>query len=204
MMAGHGYKKYMKKDVREENPLIKIFIISFFGMLLIMTMLIKSFAPTVDTSVGGEVNESSIVDEDKKNVDGSLEMIQNEDRGRDFADLMSKAEDVPKEEPKKLSQTDVKLEQPQNAPVVAEQAPVPVQKDVVYKVYIGSYTSAEQAKVAKDIIQESGAGFSPIVKCIGSNNYTLQVGIFKNKQSAEAMLYSVQQNHLPGRIVQDY
>ena len=203
-MAGHGYKKYMKKEVREENPLIKIFIISFFGMLLIMTMLIKSFAPTVDTSVGGEVNESSIVDEDKKNVDGSLEMIQNEDRGRDFADLMSKAEDVPKEEPKKLSQTDVKLEQPQNAPVVAEQAPVPVQKDVVYKVYIGSYTSAEQAKVAKDIIQESGAGFSPIVKCIGSNNYTLQVGIFKNKQSAEAMLYSVQQNHLPGRIVQDY
>jgi len=203
-MAGHGYKKYMKKEVKEENPLIKIFIISFFGMLLIMTMLIKSFAPTVDTSVGGEVNESSIVDEDKKNVDGSLEMIQNEDRGRDFADLMSKAEDVPKEEPKKLSQTDVKLEQPQNAPVVAEQAPVPVQKDVVYKVYIGSYTSAEQAKVAKDIIQESGAGFSPIVKCIGSNNYTLQVGIFKNKQSAEAMLYSVQQNHLPGRIVQDY
>ena len=201
MMAGHGYKKYMKKDVREENPLIKIFIISFFGMLLIMTMLIKSFAPTVDTSVGGEVNESSIVD-DKKNVDGSLEMIQNEDRGKDFADLMSKAEDVPREEPKKLSQTDIKLEQPQPAPV-AEQAPVPVQKDVVYKVYIGSYTSAEQAKVAKDIIQESGAGFSPIVKCIGSNNYTLQVGIFKNKQSAEAMLYSVQQNHLPGRIVQE-
>ena len=82
--------------------------------------------------------------------------------------------------------------------------PQPVQADPVYKVFVGSYTSAEQAKVAKDIIQESGNGLNPIVKCIGSNNYTLQVGIFKNKQSAESLLYTVQQNHLPGRIVQDY
>ena len=74
----------------------------------------------------------------------------------------------------------------------------------VYKVFVGTYTSAEQAKVAKDIIQESGTGLTPIVKCIGSNNYTLQVGIFKNKNSAESLLYTVQQNNLPGRIVQDY
>ena len=71
-------------------------------------------------------------------------------------------------------------------------------------VFIGSYTSAEQAKVAKDIITENGSNLTPIVKCIGSNNYTLQVGIFKNKSSAEALLYAVQQNHLPGRIVQEY
>ena len=51
----------------------------------------------------------------------------------------------------------------------------------------------ELIKVAKDIIQESGNGLNPIVKCIGSNNYTLQVGIFKNKQSAESLLYTVQQ-----------
>ena len=77
-------------------------------------------------------------------------------------------------------------------------------QDVIYKVYIGSYSSAEQARVAKDIIQESGSGLNPIVKCIGSNSYTLQIGIFKNKKSAESMLYTVQQNNLPGRIVLDY
>ena len=74
----------------------------------------------------------------------------------------------------------------------------------IYKVFVGSYTSAEQAKVAKDIILESGSSLNPIVKCIGSNNYTLQVGIFKNKKSAETLLYTVQQNNLPGRIVQEY
>ena len=76
--------------------------------------------------------------------------------------------------------------------------------DQVYKVFIGTYTSAEQAKVAKDIIVESGINLNPIVKCIGSNNYTLQVGIFKNKSSADTLLYTIQQNHLPGRIVQEY
>ena len=45
---------------------------------------------------------------------------------------------------------------------------------------------------------------NPIVKCIGSNNYTLQVGIFKNKQSAESLLFSIQQSNLPGRLVQEF
>ena len=69
--------------------------------------------------------------------------------------------------------------------------------------YIGSYTSAEQAKAANEIIKELGNGFSPIVKCLGANNYTLQAGTFKNKQSAETMLMSIHNSNLPGRIVQE-
>ena len=130
-------------------------------------------------------------------------MIQSEDQGRSFSDLMAKPDDVAT---KTDVQKDVVVEQPKNAQgnTSAETPiPQPVQPDPVYKVFVGTYTSAEQAKVAKDIIQESGNGLNPIVKCIGSNNYTLQVGIFKNKQSAESLLYTVQQNHLPGRIVQE-
>ena len=132
-------------------------------------------------------------------------MIQNEDQGRNFSDLMAKPDDVVPQEIHK----ETVPEQPQSSEETTAQeppaqAPAVVQQDIVYKVFVGTYTSAEQAKVAKDIIQESGSGLNPIVKCIGSNNYTLQVGIFKNKSSAETMLYTVQQNHLPGRIVQDY
>ena len=76
-------------------------------------------------------------------------------------------------------------------------------KEVYYKVYIGSYSSSDQAKVAREIIQESGSGLNPIVKCIGANEYTLQVGIFKNKQSADSMLSVIIKNNLPGRIVQE-
>lgn len=200
-----GYKKYMKKEAQKDNSLLKIFVLSFFGMLIVFTFLIKSFSPTVDTSIGDyQDNSANQQEETAKNVDDRLSMIQNEDQGRSFSDLMSKPDDVPQ---KADNQTDVVVDQPKTVKennVAETVTPQPVQADPVYKVFVGSYTSAEQAKVAKDIIQESGNGLNPIVKCIGSNNYTLQVGIFKNKQSAESLLYTVQQNHLPGRIVQDY
>ena len=200
-----GYKKYMKKEAQKDNSLLKIFVLSFFGMLIVFTFLIKSFSPTVDTSIGDyQDNSANQQEETAKNVDDRLSMIQSEDQGRSFSDLMSKPDDVPQ---KADNQTDVVVDQSKTVKennVAETVTPQPVQADPVYKVFVGSYTSAEQAKVAKDIIQESGNGLNPIVKCIGSNNYTLQVGLFKSKQSAESLLYTVQQNHLPGRVVQEY
>ena len=197
-MAAKTYKKYMKKNVQKDYNLLKLFAISFFGMLFVFTFLIKSFTPSVDVSIGDYKQETEIenIDEMKKIVDSRLAMIQEEDQGRNFSELMKKAEDVPKESVKPLSSVNNNIDSVEEAIKVAVAEPV-------YKVFIGSYTSAEQAKVAKDIIAESGANLSPIVKCIGSNNYTLQVGIFKNKQSADALLYTIQQSHLPGRIVME-
>lgn len=198
-----GYKKYMKKEAQKDNSLVKIFVISFFGMLLVFTFLIKSFSPSVDTSIGDyQQPVEDNAEEIKKIVDNRLEMIQNEDQGRNFSDLMAKPDDVAKEPVRTVTESEKQqvVQEPVQTSVPAS-AP---QAEPIYKVFVGTYTSAEQAKVAKEIIQESGNGLNPIVKCLGSNNYTLQVGIFKNKQSAESLLYTVQQSHLPGRIVQDY
>ena len=187
----------MKKNTTQDYGLLKLFIISFFGMLLVFTFLIKTLSPSVDVSIGGDRQEPEIdnSEEMKKIVDGRLAMIQDEDQGKNFSDLMKKAEDTKQE-----TEPDTTTAKEDS---VAEALKTPV-SDPVYKVFIGTYTSAEQAKVAKDIIVEGGSNLTPIVKCIGSNNYTLQVGIFKNKQSAEGLLYTIQQNHLPGRIVQEY
>lgn len=202
-MAARTYKKYMKNNSQKDFALWKLFIFSFFGMLLVFTFLIKSFTPAVDVSIGDYKQETEIdnSEEMKKIVDGRLAMIQDEDQGRKFTDLMNNAEDVRTKDDlklKKLSNSAQKEDE------VAAETLKPEQADPVYKVFIGSYTSAEQAKVAKDIITESGSNLNPIVKCIGSNNYTLQVGIFKNKNSADALLYTIQQSHLPGRIIQEY
>ena len=199
-MATHGYKKYMKKDVQDNSSLVKIFVISFFGMLLVFTFLIKSFSPTVDTSIGGD-KETIAEDVNETGVDERLHMIQSEDQGKNFTDLIAAAQEKQRENT--VSDVVEESKPALTKSVEKSNTELPPPQDTVYKVYIGTYTSAEQAKVAKDIIQESGAGLNPIVKCIGSNNYTLQVGIFKSKQSAESMLYSVQQNHLPGRVVQE-
>ena len=198
-MANHGYKKYMKQDTRKDHPLMKIFIVSFFGMLLLSTLLINSVAKkmSVDTSIGDYKEQQSDELEDKKFLDNRLEMIQNEDQGRNFSDLMKTAEDTTKNKPAEDESDTLQTIQEKSTDDDT------VSQHTVYKVFIGTYSTAEQAKVAKEIIQESGSTLSPIVKCLGANNYTLQVGIFKNKQSAEGLLTTIQKNNLPGRIVQE-
>lgn len=204
-MARKTYKKYMKKDTAKDYSLLKVFIFSFFGMLLVFTFLIKSFSPSVDVSIGDYKQESEIenIEDVKKNVDNRLAMIQDEDQGKNFSDLIKKAPDYEEEKSEPIPAEKVDNSY-QNEELTTEANVQPQSLDPVYKVFIGSYTSAEQAKVAKDIITEAGTALTPIVKCIGTNNYTLQVGIFKNKNSADALLYTIQKNNLPGRIVQEY
>ena len=199
-MAGTGYKKYMKKGQDKNNELLKLFVISFFGMLLVFTFLIKSFTPSVDTSIGDYKNENTIDNDDilKANVDGRLAMIQEEDRGRNFTELVRNVEKEQNLDNQALDNKSSQEEQSSN-----EETTTP-KTEPVYKVYIGTYTSSESAKIAKELVQEQGGNLNPIIKCLGTNNYTLQVGLFKNKTSAEALLYTIQENHLPGRIVQDY
>ena len=200
-MVARGYKKYMKQDSRKGHPLIKIFVVSFFGMLLLCTFLFNSIAKkmSVDTSIGDYKEQQYNEVENKEIVDNRLAIIQNEDQNKTFTELMKNADDDKKNQNETTSQNIDSMNNLSENSVISQQ----VTQDTVYKVYIGSYTSAEQAKVAKEIIQESDSGLTPIVKCIGSNSYTLQVGIFKNKQSAEAMLTTIQNNNLPGRIVQE-
>ena len=201
---------YPDRPVKEIVELSPVVVFSFFGMLLFFTFLIKSFSPSVDVSIGDYKPEPEMenIEEVKKNVDNRLAMIQDEDQGRNFTDLMKKAEDAETEaqaqEEKKKDLKPLTKEPVENVTLNVEEAIKTQSLEPVYKVYIGSYTSSEQAKVAKDIITEAGSSLTPIVKCIGTNSYTLQVGIFKNKESADALLNTIQQSHLPGRIVQDY
>ena len=95
-MAGRTYKKYMKKKSQKELTLWHLFVISFVGMLLIFTFLIKSFTPSVDVSIGDYKQEDELdsSEEMKKIVDGRLAMIQDEDQGRNFTELMKNTDDT--------------------------------------------------------------------------------------------------------------
>lgn len=203
-MSGGSYKKYMKKGAQKDFSLIQLFIVSFCGMLIFFTFIFKTFSPSVDVSIGDTEQDNDNSEETVVNVDERLSAIQDEDQGKSFMDLMRKAEDINKpDEHENNSEQVQNTENFDNNTNAAESvAPGAVtQAEPVYKVFIGSYTSAEQAKVAKDIIQDAGLNLTPIVKCLGSNDYTLQVGIYKNKTGAETLLQTIRQNHLPGRIV---
>ena len=148
-MAAKGYKKYMKQDARTRHPLIQIFIVSFFGMLLLCVFLINSVAKkmSVDTSIGDYKEQQFDEMENKNIVDNRLEMIQNEDQNRTFSDLMKNPDDVNKNSDSD-SDTSTQTQTPADNSV---QAPVPASQDIVYKVFIGSYTSVVLSAGASSI-----------------------------------------------------
>ena len=95
------------------------------------------------------------------------------------------------------TQTAQQAEQHQN-PV--PQAPVPVASNKVYKVYVGSYSSASQAEVAKGIISESNIGVNTFVKNL-NGSYTLQAGSYSSAEKAQAAANDLLRNNFPARVV---
>lgn len=70
------------------------------------------------------------------------------------------------------------------------------------KVYVGRYATIEQAKVAQEILLDSGINVTPFVKNMGGA-YTLQVGSYSSKAKADGLASELQRNNFPARIVQE-
>lgn len=70
------------------------------------------------------------------------------------------------------------------------------------KVYVGRYATVEQAKVAQEILLDSGINVTPFIKNVGGA-YTLQVGSYSSKAKADGLASELQRNNFPARIVQE-
>lgn len=70
------------------------------------------------------------------------------------------------------------------------------------KVYVGRYMTVEQAKVAQEILMDSGLSITPFIKNLGSY-YTLQVGSYSSKSTADGLASELRQNNFPAKVVQE-
>ena len=73
----------------------------------------------------------------------------------------------------------------------------------VYKVYIGSYSTLEQARVAQSIIQDANLGVTSFVKTGSNGAYTIQVGSYSDMTKAQTLTNELRRNHFPARMVQE-
>ncbi len=85
---------------------------------------------------------------------------------------------------------------------VKSQAPATVHT-TVYKVYIGSYSTLEQARVAQSIIQDANLGVTSFVKTGSNGAYTIQVGSYSDVTKAQNLTNELRRNHFPARMVQE-
>ena len=89
-----------------------------------------------------------------------------------------------------------KEQTPQTQQVQAQLSPK------TYRVYVGMYSTKSQAEVARGILSEAGLGLTPTIKQ-AAGGYTLQVGAFSKKESADNLSHTLLINNYPARVVSD-
>lgn len=219
-----SYRDYKKKLARNPRQGVILFISAFFALLLIFLGAAKLMSPDVDIAIGDDAEVSSEQEGiERTAVDDRLKQIQDEDGTNEVAgaqdttfspeldekvkipkaekpeEPLSQQEEQPivlehaKPEPKPVLTPQVKSETPQPTQTV-----VPV--SITAKVFVGNYSTAEQAEVAKGIIMDAGLGVNAFVKNVGGA-YTLQVGSYSSKEKAQSLANDLLRNNFPARVV---
>ncbi len=218
-----GYKKYLKPKEKKDIGILKLFCCTFVLMLVVFTVIVNCFTPDVDVSIGNteEVQEPENNIYLKKFVDNRLLEIQQEDQRTETAVSEPKTQDTITDEkakniieaadnethaplpPVELNVTvpEIKIVTPQET-VKAAAAPVSQELELTYRVYIGHYNTYDQVKIAKDIVNETDPALQPVIKEV-SGGYTLQAGVFKNKNAAMSLTTNLLNEHLPARMVSE-
>lgn len=205
-----SYKEYKKKLESNPNEGLILFVSAFFVMLLIFLGVVKQLSPDVDVTISD--NQEEFVDE-RSSVDDRLKEIQMEDNSFGQTDEMFSPELeervlLPKIKRKTVGEEEVATDEPKNVeepkkvetPKPEAQKPEAPKPLMSAKVIVGYYTTAEQANVAKDIVQE--AGFQPFVRNIGGA-YTLQVGSFSSREKAQSVANDLLKSNFPARVIVD-
>ncbi len=218
-----SYKEYKKKIVKNKKQSLMMFISIFFVLLLIFLGFAKLMSPDVDIAIGEDnVNAESAEDTfygKSGNVDERLKALQDEDDGNGSVSNDSKTEEdglvkIPEKSSKstaeesKIEQEIDSIDEPIKKQSTASNAPAPVQKaqpvqsTVTARVVVGFYNTQAQADVARGILQDAGLGVTPHIRPMGAG-YTLQVGAYSSKESANNLANKLLMNNYPARVVVD-
>lgn len=218
-----SYKEYKKKIVKNKKQSLMMFISIFFVLLLIFLGFAKLMSPDVDIAIGEDnVNAESAEDTfygKSGNVDERLKALQDEDDGNGSVSNDSKTEEdglvkIPEKSSKstaeesKIEQEIDAIDEPVKKQPTATTTPTPVQKvqpvqsTVTARVVVGFYNTQAQADVARGILQDAGLGVTPHIRPMGAG-YTLQVGAYSSKESANNLANKLLMNNYPARVVVD-
>lgn len=225
-----SYDRYKKKKKDKSKNGLMMAVTTFFATLLIFTLAAKSLSPNVDVTIGDDsetdAKESGLGV--KRFIDNRLKIIQQEDTssGETTKEISKKTPGYDDESFDKFSK---ELEEKVNIPAKDDKSedtdfevprpvpnthtpprPRPASKDLstpiestkASKVYVGRYSTIEQAKVAQEILMDAGLDITPFIKNV-NNSYTLQVGSYSSKAKADGLASELQRNSFPARVVSE-
>ena len=221
-----SYDRYKKKKKDPSKKGMTLAITTFFATLLVFTVVARVLSPDVDVTIG-EDTETDAKETGlgvKRFIDERLKMIQMEDTGnstleerkaekegyndKGFNEYSRQIEEkviVPssKEEIIELDSSDETEAASVHTPPRPKKPNVsPYESPRTAKVYVGRYSTVEQAKVAQEILLDSGLDITPFVKNMGGS-YTLQVGSYSSRSTADGVASELLRNNFPARVVQE-
>ena len=218
----------LKKE--KNKKVLVIFLSTFFVSLFLAAFAIKALSPNVDVEIADDSSNYADVDDspdiEAKDVDNRLKWIQFEDnmpgvsRRYDSEEAVTddltqkngqkqdKKEDLEKVRANtKISDVQISTQKKQE---VKSQPPVPTKHDVVAvsaptrvtKVYIGYYSTLEQAVSAQNKVIASGVNVSPFVKEV-NGLYVVQAGSYANSQKAQTLYSQLSAMGYPAKLVNE-
>ncbi len=207
-----------------------IFFATFFFSMFLVGFIIKTLSPNVDVEIGDDVDTTQSETPENSaggNVDNRLKWIQFEDNMPGVSKRLPSEETVPMTQnendskrleklngvsseldEQNLSQQQQVTKNQKNTPPtptsseVARSARSTVAVPKISKVYVGYYTSVDQAITVQNKLIDSDLNVSPFVKEV-NGYYVVQVGSFANRQKAQSLYGDVSAMGLPAKIVSE-
>lgn len=206
-------KKRKKKN--KNLGYLYLFGFVFLSALLGLSYIVKYYSPDIDVTIGNNntlpLSEGDM-DVEINSVDERLKWIQTEDEmptvavrepvnnfetnvmddeefeEKDTADKKNK-EGTKTKNPPAPSMADIQIQQPDykltSIPVHSQVVPKP--KPLFTKVYLGNYTTIEEAMTMQNKISAEYNSLNPFIKAI-NNYYVVQLGSFSDEEKAEELI----------------
>lgn len=219
-------KKRKKKSIM---GYVYLFTFVFFAALIGLSYIVKSYSPDVDVAIGNNESmplTESDMEVEIKSVDERLKWIQMEDEMPSVAirEAKESTEKAIKEkqeknfvEPKIESEPIFKKEEKIPKPSISEIVSLPVADPIEFrtstktpvipapvpsltKVYLGGYSSVDEAMNIQQKIADDIPDSMPFIKSY-NGSYIVQLGSFSNKNVADNFIMKVREKGYSPKVL---
>ncbi len=215
-------KNQIKRNKRKNKKsfgYLYLFAFVFFVVLIGLSYILKSYSPDIDVAIGN--NEALTLSESEmgveiKSIDERLKWIQMEDEmpsvaKRDNEEKQEENTDVKDDKPVEKAEKppipsieDIKTQRPdfRNISPATPVIPLPERPVTITKVYLGSYSSLEEAMIIQNKISNEEPELEPFIKAI-RDTYIVQLGSFADKEKATALIIKLKEKGYNPKIISE-
>ena len=209
-----------KKKKRKQNfGYLYLFTFVFIIVLIGISYILKSYSPDIDVEIGNNdaltLSEAEM-DVEIKSIDERLKWIQMEDEMPTVAKRDNETQNEEEKQKENIetekqiikppipSIEDIKEQRPDfrsispATPVI----PLPERPVTITKVYLGSYSTLEEAMAVQNKVANDDSSIEPFIKAI-RDTYIVQLGSFADKEKADAFIIKLKEKGYTPKVISE-